>query len=88
MNKNILIGLAVLLVVAGGLYYFLVVQKQQAPPAPLAPIEKEEKGLGGELFKKTGNPAQKVPETNPFKEVETNPLQSTNPFEGLKNPFE
>ncbi|MDA1337444.1 MAG: hypothetical protein O3C23_01625 [bacterium] len=85
MVKNILIGVGIVIIIVAGLYYFLVAQKQ-APT--VTPIEKEEKGLGGELFEKTANPAQKVPETNPFKEVETNPLQGTNPFEGTKNPFE
>jgi len=42
--------------------------------------------LGSELL---SNPGTIVPETNPFKEVDTNPLQGTNPFEGgYKNPFE
>jgi len=92
MSKNILIGIILFLVLAGILYFIFVAPKETVPRIPSqeppTPLEKEQ-GLGGELYEKTGNPAQNVPETNPFKEVETNPLQKTNPFEGgYRNPFE
>jgi len=86
MSKNILIGVIIVIVIAGGLYYILVVQK--APPPQVTPLEplETEQGLGSELLQ---NPGTLVPETNPFQEVDTNPLQGTNPFEGgSKNPFE
>lgn len=93
MNRNISIGLVVITAIAaaGFLYYWFATQREVVPPPPalpeITPLE-EEKGLGRELFEKSGNPAQKVPETNPFKNVQTNPLQSTNPFEGgYRNPF-
>lgn len=40
-----------------------------------------EESLGAELFEKTQNPAEKLPETNPFE-------AKTNPFSDYKNPFE
>jgi flagellar basal body-associated protein FliL len=80
MSKTILIAIALLLVVAAGLYYFLVMQKSPQ----LSPLERE-KGLGSELLQ---NPGTLVPETNPFQNTDTNPLKGTNPFEGgYKNPF-
>ena len=83
MNKNIVIGAVVLLVVVAAAYYFFVLQK--APQ--VTPLEKEQ-GLGSQLYEKTGNPGEVVPETNPFQNVQANPLGGTNPFEGgYQNPF-
>ncbi|MDO8474324.1 MAG: hypothetical protein Q7S62_02170 [bacterium] len=84
MNKNIIIGVVVLLAVVAAAYYFFVLQK----PAPkVTPLEKEQ-GLGSSLYEGTGNPGGVVPETNPFQNVQVNPLGGTNPFEGgYKNPF-
>ena len=83
MFKNILIGAGIVILVAAALYYFLVMQKA---PLQVTPMEREKSGLGSELFE---NPGTLIPETNPFKNVETNPLKGTNPFEGgYQNPFE
>lgn len=85
MNKNIIIGISVLAVVVAAAYYFFVVQKQASQ---ITPLEKDQ-GLGSDLYGKTGNPGEVVPETNPFQNVQTNPLEGTNPFEGgYRNPFE
>jgi len=88
MSKNILIGAVVVIIIAGALYYILVVQKAPSQPTPqVTPIEplETEQGLGSELLQ---NPGTLVPDTNPFKEVDTNPLQGTNPFEGgYQNPL-
>lgn len=84
MNKNIIVGAAVLLAVAAAAYYFFVLQK---PASQVTPLEREQ-GLGSDLYGKTGNPGGVVPETNPFQNVQANPLGNTNPFEGgYKNPF-
>ena len=84
MSNFILIGAAVVIVIAAALYYVLVVQKAPSQVTPLEPLETEQ-GLGSELLL---NPGSLVPETNPFKEIDTNALQGTNPFEGgYKNPF-
>lgn len=83
MPKIVFIVAAVILIVGGVLYYVFVLRQPTTEP-----LEKEQ-GLGGELFEKTGNPGSVVPETNPFLQVETNPLQGINPFEGgYRNPFE
>jgi flagellar basal body-associated protein FliL len=79
MSKNILIGVVIVILVAAGLYYFLVLKQ-----GTVEPIEQGQ-GLGSELLQ---NPGTLVPKTNPFEKVDTNPLQGTNPFEGgYKNPF-
>ncbi|MBI2123858.1 MAG: hypothetical protein HYU04_01295 [Candidatus Wildermuthbacteria bacterium] len=81
MNKNIIIGAVVLLVVVAAAYYFFVMQKSSPQVTPL----ETEQGLGSELY---GNPGEVVPDTNPFQNVQTNPLEGTNPFEGgYSNPF-
>ena len=87
MSKPILIGAVGVIIIAAALYYVLVVQKASPSPVvtPIEPLETEQ-GLGSELLQ---NPGTLVPETNPFQEIDTNPLQGTNPFEGgYKNPFE
>ena len=85
MSKPILIGAIAVIISAAGLYYFLVLQKQSPT---VTPLEEEGGSFGSELFEKAGNPAQSVPDTNPFDDVNTNPLQGTNPFEGgYQNPF-
>lgn len=82
MPKRAFIAAAIILIAAGVLYYVLMLRQ------PTTELLEKEQGLGGELFQKTGNPGSVVPETNPFSQVETNPLQGTNPFEGgYKNPF-
>jgi flagellar basal body-associated protein FliL len=84
MNKSLIIGAIIVVVVAASLYYFLVLQKQGPTVAPL----EGERGFGSELFEKAGNPAQIVPDANPFEDIDTNPLQGINPFgEGYQNPF-
>lgn len=69
-------------VVVGG---YFAAKKFQKPE--ITPLEKQESGLGGELYEDAQNPAEKLPETNPF-ETQINPLQQTNPFEKIyENPF-
>ena len=81
MLKNILIGVVIVIIIAGGLYYVMV-----AKQSTVVPVEQKQEGLGSELL---NNPGTIVPDANPFEEVDTNPLQGTNPFEGgYKNPFE
>lgn len=84
MNKNLVIGVVVLLVVIAAAYYFFVLQKSAPQVTPL----EQEQGLGSDLYERTGNPGEVVPDTNPFQNVQANPLGGTNPFEGgYKNPF-
>ena len=80
MTRTILIGVIVIIIAAGALYYYFVVRQPSVEP-----IERDA-GLGSELLQ---NPGTLVPETNPFENTDTNPLQGTNPFEGgYRNPFE
>ena len=86
MKKIIII--AVVVVVAAAAVFWLVTKKpsttspsgqkagEQAAPAGVS-------GVGGQLFEQVQqNPAEKMPETNPF-EKQTNPYEGayTNPFE-------
>lgn len=81
MKKTyILAGIVVfvLLVMAGVLFVWLQKEKESA--------QEEQKSLGSELYQ---NPADKIPDVNPFKE-EINPFDAAkvNPFEKTyKNPF-
>lgn len=77
MNKKVLVvALIVVAVFAVGGYF--VWQKLSAPKVAEPP-----KSLGGELFEEVANPIkEKLPETNPFTEAETNPLDAV-----YKNPF-
>lgn len=88
MERNKLLILAVLVLAALVIGGYFVAKKLQKPT--VSPLEEQTPGLGGELYEQVQNPAEKLPETNPF-QVETNPLEQakTNPFEGLyKNPFQ
>jgi len=91
MGKDIfylLVAAGVLLLV-GGVGFFIIQQRSsesevQQPVQVLPPLPQDQ-GLGSELLE---NPGTLVPDTNPFQDVDTNPLQGTNPFEGgSKNPF-
>ncbi|MBI3638324.1 hypothetical protein HY227_01105 [Candidatus Wolfebacteria bacterium] len=89
MNKNIkiiILVVAVLAVAAGGYFVWKKYYKK------IEPMKQEEsKTLGGQIYDKVENPAQKLPETNPFKQANTNPFDEskTNPYkEVYKNPFQ
>ena len=78
-NKKILLIVVILALVVGGVFYFL----KKGPSIQLELLEKEEAITFGEkIYETIQNPAEKIPQTNPFK-------TEINPFEGLKiNPFE
>ena len=80
MSKTILIGVVIVIIIAAALYYFFVMRQPS-----IEPLEQGEEGFGRQLYE---NPGTLVPETNPFEDVNTNPLQGINPFQGYKNPFE
>jgi len=77
MNKKVLVAalIVAVAVLVGGYFAW---QKLSAPEVADPP-----KSLGGELFEEVANPIkEKLPETNPFTEAETNPLDAV-----YKNPF-
>ncbi len=83
---SVVIAMLLITAVVGG---YFILKKLQKPTLPPIQEEKSE-GLGGELYEQGKNPAEELPNTNPF-QVETNPLEQakTNPFEGVyKNPFQ
>jgi cytoskeletal protein RodZ len=71
--------IAVLAVIAGGLWYWFV-GRQAAKKEPLPTFLSEE---ATQALETAQNPAKNVAETNPFKKEETNPLLNK-----YKNPFE
>jgi len=74
MNKQALIAIAVLIALAGAVWFYTSLPDGESAIS--------EDGLGSELLKKAQEPVREsLPETNPLKEVETNP------FKGYKNPF-
>lgn len=95
MGKNIfyfVIAIAFLLAIGGIIFYLVQPQpsSKQEAVSPVQQVEEKPQGLGGEIYEQVQNPAEDIPETNPFG-TETNPFEAaeTNPFEeGYKNPFE
>ena len=85
MNLKIIIVFitAVLLAVTGALYTLQRdVRVTTEPEITIEFLEKEDPStFGEEIYKMVQNPAEKIPQTNPFK-------TKINPFEGLRiNPF-
>ena len=90
MQKQLIIVVVVLLLVVAGVYYYFT-QYQPSGDEESADVNQIEGSgsFGSDLFEKSGNPAQNVPDTNPFQDVNTNPLEGINPFgSGYQNPFE
>lgn len=77
MNKKVLV-VALIVAVAVLVGGYLAWQKLSGPKVVEPP-----KSLGGQIFEEAANPIkEKLPETNPFTETETNPLDAV-----YKNPF-
>jgi flagellar basal body-associated protein FliL len=86
MNKKIFIIIAIIIlaILVGGYIWWKYYRV-----APSVPKAEEPAGLGGQIYEQVQNPAEKIPETNPF-QAKTNPFEEvkTNPFkEVYKNPF-
>jgi hypothetical protein len=79
-NKKILLIIVVLTLAVGGVLYLL--GKGQGSDIQLDLLEKEKSAtFGAKIYEMVRNPAEKIPQINPFK-------TKINPFEGLKiNPF-
>jgi len=76
-NKKILLIIVILAIMVGGAFYFVEKYPQITKPSE----EEAPKTFGEKIYQIVQNPAEKIPQTNPFK-------VNINPFEGLKiNPF-
>ncbi len=88
--KKIIIIAVIVVVAAAAIYWLVIKQLSTTPPfdqkaeESAAPTESfESSGVGGQFFEQVQqNPAQKMPETNPF-QAEINPYKGAynNPFE-------
>ncbi|MBI3109551.1 hypothetical protein HYZ06_00740 [Candidatus Daviesbacteria bacterium] len=75
-----LIPLIIVTLVVAGVVFFLIFKGVIKNPFQSSPSNSN---LGAQIFEKTQNPlAGKIPETNPFAEVQTNPFKNIYP-----NPF-
>lgn len=75
---RVIIAIAILAVVAIAGFWLWQKQLSAVPRG-----EEPPKSLGGQIFEQAANPVkEKLPETNPFNEAETNPLDAV-----YKNPF-
>lgn len=96
-RKIIITILAIAILAAGG---FFAWKKYYNPkPIPVSPAAEQKKEeakkeepatLGEQIYEQTQNPAEKIPETNPY-EAAKNPFEETktNPYsDGYVNPFE
>lgn len=73
--------IVVLLIVAFALWQQGILRPGGLSPTP-AQSEPVPESLGGDIHDSANPVKDRLPETNPFQETETNP------FEGYKNPFE
>lgn len=83
INIIIIVVIIVLLIIGG---YFVY---KKYWPTPSEPVREETVSLGGQIYEQVQNPAEKIPETNPYS-AKTNPFEEAkiNPFENVyKNPF-
>ena len=76
------VAIAAVLIVGGVFVYQKYYRKAPAP-------KEEPQTLGGQIYEQVQNPAEKIPETNPYS-ANTNPFETakTNPFKNVyNNPF-
>lgn len=88
-NIIIVIGTIIIIIFAAGFFAWQKYYKAEPAPTPSPVATEKLQTLGGEISKQVQNPAEKLPQTNPY-EAKTNPFEETktNPFEDLyKNPF-
>jgi len=73
MNKNAVLVVVVLLIIAIAAAWYVLWRKPSAVPA--APAASQ--GIGADIYGKvssSSNAAATIPETNPYKAVQTNPF--------------
>lgn len=91
-KESLLITVAVAVVLGIGGYLYmknqpaigpggLVRPESGTPPSGVTPAPTTEVSLGGQIYQAVANPAENIPETNPF-------AQEINPYKAVKtNPF-
>lgn len=79
----IIAAIAVVVAAAAVFWWWRQTKEQVVAPTPTPG------GMGSELYQKVENPGEKLPEVNPLgNKPDTNPLSETNPFKNVKtNPF-
>jgi|GEM_PF-1426829 len=78
IDVRIVVGILVLL--CAGVAYALYVSRDRGA-ADVAPAPTADNSTSAQISGAAQTPADKIPETNPFK-------AETNPFKGYKNPFD
>lgn len=91
-KRATIIGIiAVILIVALGFFVWWKYYKKASLPVPTTPTATTTpQTLGGQIYEQVQNPAEKLPQTNPF-EAKVNPFEEakTNPYKDVyKNPFQ
>jgi cell division protein FtsL len=82
----IIAGVVAAVLIASGLFVY----KKYYKVSTSTPTKEEPTTLGGQIYEQVQNPAEKIPEINPYS-AKTNPFEEakTNPFKDIyKNPFE
>ena len=79
MNKKelILVAAVVVIIAVAAAWYFIVRKPSApvAPPAPASSTQAQPSGLGADIYSQvSSNAASNIPETNPYKAVQTNPF--------------
>ena len=92
MDRKLSIAITAVIVVliAIGFFVWWKYYRPAPVPAPAVPTAEEPQTLGGQIYEQVQNPAERLPETNPF-EAKVNPFEEakTNPYKDVyKNPFE
>lgn len=90
MNKKYAIIIVIVVIILTAVFFIWQKYYKNQAPSQLLPATKEEpQTLGSKISEQIENPAEKLPQTNPY-QTQTNPFEEaeTNPFKEIyKNPF-
>lgn len=86
-SKISIATITVFIIVAVFIFWYWSQRKTAVPKNIQAPVSElllaeAEDTLGGQIFRATQNPGSKLPKTNPFQDIDINPLKNI-----VKNPF-
>ncbi|HUX36240.1 MAG TPA: hypothetical protein VMV71_04450 [Candidatus Paceibacterota bacterium] len=77
-KKEVILAVVVLVIIAVVAAWYFAVSKPAAPGTPSAPAvstQAQPSGLGADIYNQvSSNAASNIPQTNPFKAVQTNPF--------------